>query len=183
MNRIYIHLINIIFILVLFFFGSLLCNFLLLLLLQTSLKWLIFSTYCTHLSICWALSGWMNGTTVLASLSHRHSVLFSWFHLILHFHSVSCKYFFQSLRFLGWLNVPFVPQLLLPMPGLAHLSHYDFLLCLLALYDYFYTHVTVIQLMYKLLFQLPINFLIVTFCGGCSKSAHPLFCTFVYLSA
>ena len=71
-------------------------------------------------------------------------------------------------------------QLFLLMPGPAHLSCYHFLpFC--ELFYYFYTHVTVIQPMYKLLFQLPVNFLVVTFCGSYSKFVHLLFCDFVLL--
>ena len=77
MTRIYIHRINIVFILVLFFLGLILCNFLVLLLLYTSFKWLIFK-HNACLSICQALSGQMIGTTGLASLSCRCSCLLLW---------------------------------------------------------------------------------------------------------
>ena len=40
-----------------------------------------FSTCYTCLSISWASSGWMNGTTVLTSLSYRCSGLFLQLHL------------------------------------------------------------------------------------------------------
>ena len=54
--------------------GSILCNILLLLLLQTSFEVVDFS-HTAHLSICWASSKWMNGTTILVYLSHGCSVL------------------------------------------------------------------------------------------------------------
>ena len=41
--------------------------------------------------------------------------------------NILSKFLFY-LSFIGWLIVPFMPELFLSMPGLAHLSHYHFLL-------------------------------------------------------
>ena len=98
-NRIYIHLINIIFILVLFFLWVNVKCFAFAV--SANLFEVVnFSTCCTYLSICWASSGQMNGTTVLASLSQRHSGLFSQMHIIWPLHSVSCRYFVSVFCFI-----------------------------------------------------------------------------------
>ena len=112
------------------------------------------SMLLTCLSICQASSGQMNGTTVLASLFYGCILVYS--HSYISF--CLCTLFlvnilskcFVSFRFSRMADCPFVSQLFLPMPGLYHLSCYYSLLMFCGLFYYFYTHVTVIQPMYKL---------------------------------
>ena len=110
------------------------------------------------LDIVWA-DEWNHTTCIYASWAF-------WPVLVVAYHfafalcclQIFCQSLLFHLIFLGWMILPFVPQLFLPMPGIVHLSYYYFFY-FWGLFYYFYTHVTVIQPMYKLLFQLPIDFL------------------------
>ena len=170
-NRIYIHLISIIFILVLFFLWVNIVQHFASAASTDLFEVVYFSTHYTHLSIHWASSGLMNETTAPASLSYLvfWSVLLnvSHFAFALCFLQILCQSLLFCVSFLGWLIVHFVPQLFLPMPGLVNLSYYHFFYFVSSFYN-FYIHVIVIQPMFKMLFQLPINFLVVAFCGGYS---------------
>ena len=89
LNRIYIHLINIVFIVMLFFLWVDAAQLFVSITSADLFEVAEFSACCTHLSICSALCGQMNGTTVLASLFHGYTGLFLQLHLILPLHCVS----------------------------------------------------------------------------------------------
>ena len=101
---------------------------------------------------------------MLASLSHGQLGLVLWLHPILPLYSVSYKYFvkilFVSFTFSRMADCAFCASTLLAHAKTCSLVTLSFLLFCELLY-HFYTHVTVIQPMYKLLFQLPIDFLVV----------------------
>ena len=92
---------------------------------------------CIYLyPVCSSISAgtiWVGPT--VSAFFHGHSILFSQLHSILVLYFISCKYsvkVFCSLKFLGWLIAPLVPQLSLPMLVLLHLLCFH---CLLFLQD------------------------------------------------
>ena len=83
---------------------------------------------------------------------------------------------FASFKFSSIADCAFCALTLLAYARTCSLVTLSFSSIFVSFY-FFYAHKIVIQPMYKPLFQLLIDFLVVTFCGGYSKLSHPLFCT------
>ena len=117
--------------------------------------WFSLTWWCIQISCYdWAFTvksnwmlGWVSGSTVSAFLFCGHSVSFSWLLSILAlclFLIMFCQSVLFLLKFLGWLSVPFVPELSLPMLVLVHLFMFTLSFNFCEISDYFDTHVTVV---------------------------------------